>query len=175
MAQFLANRNFLGMGHHKLILDDDFKEEFSLVAVHCSEEDYKMAYLLNRHLDLGLKREAVDLDYSNQGLKATFSLFQYTSDLLYTSYDLVTNKCKSTEQNVLGEGGLFSEEASEKNITAYLLPEHKKVDFFLKIYSEFSTIPLRNIIATVNEIKQVISAYEVAPENIKSKNNLIFD
>ena len=163
------------MGHHKLVLDDDFKEEFSLIAVHCSEEDYKMAYLLNRHLGLGLKRETADLDYSNEGLEATFSLFQYTSELQYTSYDLVTNKCKSTVLNVKGQGGLFSDETSEKNITTYLLPEHKKVDYFLKIYSEFSTIPLRNIIATINEIKQVISAYEVAQESIKAKNNLIFD
>lgn len=163
------------MGHHKLVLDDDFKEEFSLVAIHCSEEDYKIAYFLNRHLDLGLKRDAIDLDYSNDDMEATFPLFQYTSDLQYTSYDLVANKCKSTAQNAQVQGGLFSEEASEKYIITYLLPEHKKVDFFLKISSEFSTIPLRNIIATVNKIKQVISAYKIDPESIKSKNNLIFD
>lgn len=163
------------MGHHKLVLDDDFKEEFSLIAIHCSEEDYKMAYLLNRHLDLGLRRESVDLYYSNEGLEATFPLFQYTSDLQYTSYDLVANKCKSTVQNLEVQGGLFSEEVSEKKVITFLLPEYKKVDFFLKIYSEFSTIPLRNIIATINEVKQVISAYEVDHESIKSKNNLIFD
>ncbi len=163
------------MGHHKLVLDDDFKEEFSLIALHCSEEDYKMAYLLNKHLNLGLKREAVDLDFSNKGQEATFSLFHFNSSLQYTNYDFVANKCKSVVQNDQNAGGLFEEETSEKNVTTYLLPEYKKVDFFLKIYSEFSTIPLRNIIASINEINQVISAYEVNTENIKSKNNLIFD
>jgi hypothetical protein len=163
------------MGHHKLVLDDDFKEEFSLIALHCSEEDYKMAYLLNKHLNLGLKREAVDLNFSNDHNEARFSLFHFNSSLQYTSYDFVSNKCKSLGLLDESSGGLFGEEASEKNVTTYLLPEFKKVDFFLKIYSEFSTIPLRNIIASINEINQVISAYEVNSEKIKSKNNLIFD
>ena len=26
------------MGTHKLVLDDDFEEDFSLIAIHCSEE-----------------------------------------------------------------------------------------------------------------------------------------
>jgi len=163
------------MGHHKLILDDDFREEFSLIALHCSEEDYKVAYLLNKQLNLGLKREEVDLDYSNEELIATFSLFHFNSDLQYTSYDLVSNKCKAVVQNDQNESGLFSGETSEKNVTTYLIPEFKKVDFFLKVYSEFATIPLRRIIASINEINQVISAYEVDTDNIKSKNNLIFD
>ncbi len=163
------------MGHHKLVLDDDFKEEFSLIAIHCSEEDYKMAYLLNSHLDLGLRRELVDLEYSREGREATFSLFQFKSELQYTTYDLVTNKCKSLVLNTQGPNDLFSGGGSEKNVTTYLLPELKKVDFFLKIYSEFSTIPLRNINTAINDIKQVISAYEIDSESIKSKNNLIFD
>ena len=33
------------MASHKLILEDDYQEEFSLIAIHCSEEPYKMAYI----------------------------------------------------------------------------------------------------------------------------------
>jgi hypothetical protein len=163
------------MGHHKLMLDDDFKEEFSLLAVHCSEEAYKVAYLLNKHLGLRLKREEIDLDYSNNGLGATFPLFQFKNNLQYTTYNLVANKCKSIVGVIESSGGLFGNDASEKFTTTYLLPEYKKVDFFFKIFSEFETIPLRKIIANINEIKEVISAYEVETENLKSKTNLIFD
>lgn len=163
------------MAHHKLLLDEDFKEEFSLLAIHCSEEAYKMAYLLNKHLRLRLKREEVDLDYSNNGLEVTFPLFQFKNKLHYTTYNLVANKCKSLSANVQSSGGLFDDDASDKMISTYLLPEYKKVDYFLKIQSEFETIPLRKILSDINEIKQVISVYEIEAENIKSKNNLIFN
>lgn len=163
------------MAHHKLMLDEDFNEEFSLLAIHCSEEAYKMAYLLNTHLGLQLEREKIDLEYSNNGFEATFPLFQYVNDLQYTTYYLVANKCKLAVANEPGTGDLFELEPTEKMKTTFLLPEFSKVDFFLKIQSDFTTIPIRKIIASINEIKQVISSYEIANEKIKSKNNLIFD
>lgn len=163
------------MGHLKLLLDDDYKEEFSLIAIHCSEESYKMAFLINKQLGLCLKREKLDLDYSSNGLAVTFPLFQFTSNIQYNTYYLVANKCRSMEANVQSSGGLFGNDTSEKMVATYLLPEYKKVDFFMKIQSEFENIPLRKIIANINEIKQVISAYEVEIDNLKSKNNLIFD
>ena len=72
-------------------------------------------------------------------------------------------------------GGLFAEMVSEKSTVHYLLPELKKVDYFLKIYSDFDTVPLRKFLSEINEIKQIISAYIVETEHIKAKNNLIFD
>ena len=36
------------MINHKLVLENDFQEEFSLIAIHCSEEPYKMAYMINK-------------------------------------------------------------------------------------------------------------------------------
>jgi hypothetical protein len=87
----------------------------------------------------------------------------------------VANKCKSLSANVQSSGGLFDNDASDKMISTYLLQEYKKVDYFLKIESEFETIPLRKILSEINEIKQVISVYEIEAENIKFKNNLIFN
>ena len=48
------------MGTHKLVLDDDFAEDFSLIAIHCSEEPYKVAYILNQFARLKLRREKSD-------------------------------------------------------------------------------------------------------------------
>lgn len=163
------------MAQHKLILDDDTEEDFSLLALHCSEEDYKMAFLLNKHLGLRLEREKMDLDFSNEGLVVTFPIFYFESDFQYTTYYLVANKCKTIVTNLDVSGGLFETDIPDKILTTCLLPEYKKVDFFLKIQSEFENIPLRKIIASINQIKQVISAYEVDAEQIKSKRNLIFD
>jgi len=156
-------------------MDDDTKEAYSLIAIHCSEESFKVAYLLNQQLSLQLRREKLDLDFSNQGLEVTFPLFHFEDKMQYTSYDLVANKCKSEIANMSSSGGLFGDIPSKKTVTTYLLPELKKVDYFLKIHSEFEVIPLRKIISSINEIKQVISAYLAETETLKSKNNLIFD
>ena len=162
------------MAHHKLELEDDFKETYSLVAIHCSEEAYKMAYILNKYVGLRLKRRNVDLEYSNKGLEITFSLFEYEDFIQYTTYNLVANKCKSEIANVQSSSGLFSSELPETVVT-YLLPEHKRADYFLKIYSDFEIIPMRKLVFEINQIKQVISAYTIDAEELKSKSNLIFD
>ena len=161
--------------HHKLILDEDLDEPFTLIAIHCSEEDYKLAYLLNQHLGTGFKRKKVDLDFSANGLKINFPLYDFEDKKKHFHYYLVANSCHSVEENLLNSPGLFAALVSDKATTHFLLPEFKNVDYFLKIYSENDILPLRKLLAEINEIKQVISAYSVEVENIKSKNNLIFD
>ena len=163
------------MAVHKILLDDDFAEDFSLVAIHCSEEAYKVAYLINRHLKLCLKRRKQDLLISNKGQDMNFPIFHFEDQFQYTDYHLVSNRSKAKITNEAIENGLFAGTISEKSVTTYVLPEFKKADFFLKIESEFEQIPLRKNIAIINEIKQVISAYEIEPIQIKSNNNLIFN
>lgn len=163
------------MATHKLIIEDEIDEEFALVGLHCSVEDYKLAYLLNQHLKTRFKRKRTDLDFSTEGLLITFPIYQFEDAFKYSSFYLVANKCRSTEASLQSSGGLFSDVFSEKQTLKYLLPELKNVDYFLKIYSDFENVPLRKIISEINGIKQIISAYQIDTENIKSKNNLIFD
>lgn len=163
------------MANHKLIFDEDFEENFTLIAIHCSEEAYKMAYLMNQHLNLGLKRKRKDLDFSTEGLLITFPLYNFEDAHKYTHFYLVANKCKSVEASLQSSGGLFAELVSEKSTVHYLIPEFKKIDYILKIYSDFETVPLRKFLSEINEIKQVISAYTLEIDTVKSKNNLIFD
>lgn len=161
------------MTTYKLVLDDDGEETFSLLAIHCSEEGYVLAYLLNKHLGFHLKRERLDLNYVNNGLETSFPLFQYENNVQYTAYNLVANKCKSVAANVNSSGGLFIDDASEKTVITHLIPEYSKVDYFLKIHSEYENIVLRNVITEINDITRIISAYEIGVDSLKSKNNLI--
>ena len=163
------------MALHKLVLEDDFSNEFSLIAIHCSEEAYKMAYMLNKHVPLRLVRKPLDIDFSNNGLVVTFPIFEYEDEMTYNTYNLVSNKSKSLFAKVHSSGGLFDEITSEKTITTFLLNEFKKVDYFLKIHSDYEKVPTRNLISAINEIEQVISAYSIDTEKIKSKHNLIFN
>ncbi len=163
------------MAIHKLVLEDDFSNEFSLIAIHCSEEAYKMAYMLNKHVPLQLVRKPLDIDFSNNGLVVTFPIFEYEDVMTYNSYNLVSNKSKSFSAKVHSSGGLFDEISSEKTVTTFLLNEFKKVDFFLKIHSDYEKVPTRNLISAINKIEQVISAYSIDTDKIKSKHNLIFN
>ena len=163
------------MANYKLILDDDYKDEFTLIAIHCSEDPYKMAYLLNKHLSLQLQRKRTDLDFSKQGLEISFPWFEFEDQTDYTYYDLLANKCKSVSARTVASGGLFETEESEELITEHLLPEMKTADFLLKITSDFQVVPVRSVLHDINTINQVISAYTVEVDKLKSKNNLIFD
>jgi len=55
-----------------------------------------------------------------------------------------------------------------------LLPELKKVDYFLKIKNNHDTFDIEQVIKTINTIERISTVYAVIPEKIKSKNNLIF-
>ncbi len=161
------------MIHHKLDMEEECEELFTLIAVHCSEEAYKVAYLMNQNLNTRFKRRRLDVDFASEGMMVTFPIFDFMDEFNYSQFYLVANKCRIAEAGLQSSGGLFSEIGTEKD--HFLLPEFKKVDYFLKIYSDFEKISLQNLVSQINNIEQIVSAYEVETENIKSKNNLIFD
>ena len=163
------------MAHYKLLLEDDAKEHYSLVAIHCSLEAYKMAFFLNKHLQFRLLRRRVDLEFSKKGLEITFPLFEFIDEHHYTTYFLVANKCKTLKARTVASGGLFENDASDETITHYLMPAYKQVDFFLKIDSEYDQVPIRKLLMQLNEVNEIISAYTVDTTTLKSKENLIFD
>ena len=163
------------MGVQRLVLTDDLAEDFLLVAIHCSEEAFKVAFLLNQFANTRLSRSRVDLEYSNDGLEISFPLFDYEDKMRYINYDLVANKCVSKSARIASSGGLFEGDNISEMVTTYLIPEYKKVDFFLKISTDAPSVAIRKIVTDINTIKQVISAYQVDTEQLKSRNNLIFD
>jgi hypothetical protein len=89
-------------------------------------------------------------------------------------WDLVENK-KVVETNEIDSNiDLFSNTKSSFSTTTYLLPEYKKVDFFIKIENAESEIDLDKVISKISKIEAIKLVYSLAKENIKSKNNLIF-
>jgi len=159
----------------KLSLDDFFEEEeFTLIAIHCVLEHYRVAYLINKHLNISLKRDLKDV--KNSKLNTEFALFEYLDVNTDNIYNLVANQCKMATEKTdrLRLNNLFSEEKSINDTTYYLIPEQKKVSYFLKIDAEFTTNKTQVILNKILEIPQIITAYYVDANNLKSKNNLIF-
>ena len=58
--------------------------------------------------------------------------------------------------------------------TYHLIPEYKKVNYFLKIDNE-TVYNEKLILNKIQEIPQVITAYSIDADQLKSKDNLIFN
>ena len=158
------------MALHKLLVDDFYDDTYKLIAIHCGLEDYRLAYLLNQSLDLRLQRKAEDLDM--EYLKASYSIFEWNNVSQYITWNLVANVCKK-EEDSLYSTGLF--QTNEKVIKTFnLVPEYKKVDYFIKISDEIQNVNEKLILNKLQNIPQIITSYTVNPTKLKSKDHLIF-
>lgn len=159
------------MALHRLLVDEFYDASYSLLAIHCSLEDYRLAYLLNKHLGLNLKRQPQDLDYKY--FAASYAIYEWEDEQQYTTWNMVTNICKKEEDALQSSGSLF-DESSKVLKTYYLMPEFKNVDYLIKITNENQALNEKIILNKVQSIPQVVTAYSIDIEHVKSKDNLIF-
>lgn len=161
------------MAVHKLILDDVFEESlYTLIAIHCRIEDYRLAYLLNKYLGVTLSRRSSDIDYKNG--QGSYSIFEWEDHKQLVTWSLVSNICKTEELQETDYKSLFDNQEKITK-TFQLLPEHKTVNYFLKIDSEFSFSKEKYILDNILKIPQIATAYSVDSSELKSKDNLIFN
>lgn len=159
------------MAVHKLLVDDFYDASFSLIAIHCRLDDFRLAYLLNKHLDINLVRMPQDLDYKY--LDANYSIYEWEDKQQQTIWNLISNVCKKEEASLQSSGSLFNTEEIILK-TYHLLPEFDKVDFFIKISTDEESIDERELIEKLQRIPQLITSYSIDTDQIKSKDNLIF-
>ena len=75
------------MAVHKLVFDDFDDVDYSLFALHCAIEDYRLAFHINNTFKTNLKRTKEDLDFKDS--KASFSLFEWENTNLKTTWNLI--------------------------------------------------------------------------------------
>jgi hypothetical protein len=153
---------------HSLEMDDFCEEEYSLIGIHSTLEDYKLAYLLNKYLNTRFYKAKEDLEFVREKKKASFSIYNYENINYDFDWYLIGNSYRTENQVISTELLLTSETKT------YLIPEKKKVDFFLKICGESE---YEFVVKTINKIKDidnVITAYSIDKDTLKSKDFLIF-
>ncbi|MDG1793815.1 MAG: IPExxxVDY family protein [Flavobacteriaceae bacterium] len=160
------------MGVHKLLVDDFEDTNYTLLAIHCDLEDYRLAYLLNQHLATRLARMKEDLDFVAS--TASFSVFEWSNTHLQTDWHLIKNNCLTEEDAPISQG-LFAESTDKTWTVHYLLSEHQTVDYFLKINTGGGIINEKGILNTIQNISKVSTAYSVDVLQLKSKEYLIFN
>lgn len=162
--------------HHKLLLEDDeITERFFLFAIHCSEEPFKIAFILNKQAQLCLKRANSDLQVSINKNEVLFPVFNFEDTFLYTKYNLVANKSNLINPQTEETSNLFSTVKTEKHLVHYLIPKQQKVDYFLKVSAENENKIPENLLSKINNIQQIISAYTIDTAYFKPINHLISD
>lgn len=160
------------MAMHKLLVDDFYDDSFLLLAVHCRLEDYRLAFILNKHLELRLVRKEQDLDYNY--FAASYAIYEWEDSKLDTVWNLVANSCKRQENSIQSSGSLFENQLVITK-TNYLVPELKKAEFLIKISNENQRLDEKKILKTIQAIPQIITVYSADLDKIRSKEHLIFN
>ncbi|MEM9077740.1 MAG: IPExxxVDY family protein [Bacteroidota bacterium] len=147
------------------IIEAYYDDDFQLIAIHSGLEDFSLAYALNNFCGLRLQRTENDLSYQEN---LSFSMFDWEDQINQNYWVLFSNTC---DQEIGISEGLFFNDVFQR--TNYLISEQKEVDYFLRMDTEDMTIR-DTILKTINTIPNIVTAYSIDPNALKSKNNLIF-
>ncbi len=160
------------MAIHKLHFDEFDEVDYDLIAIHTSLEDYRLAYFMNQNLPVLLHKSKDEIEISIKEGITHFSRFFFEDPKNEMSWNLVQNKNEVTLQKKDNQQNLFANTNLEVSTKVYLLPEFKKVDYFLKIENASQTV--ESITNSINTIDRISAVYAVDSRKVKSKNNLIF-
>lgn len=152
------------MQTHSLSLDILSDDEYFLIGIHTTLEDYKLAYLLNKNLGTSFSKLKEGLDFE----KTSFSLFNYSNKKYDFEWFLLANSSKRENQTESNKLLLIAE------TKMYLIAEKKKVDFFIKISGSVQYSFVLETIDKIKKIDQVITSYSIDKNTLKSKDFLIF-
>lgn len=157
------------MAIHKIQINDFISDDYELIAIHSTIEDYKLAFLLNRVLGTQLQKNNSNIEIAIQEGKSSFSNFLYDDEKNDVVWSLVENKTTIlTSKNKVAQ--LFD----SIEVTVFLLPEFKKADYLLKIENIDHDFDEVEMIEKILSIKNITTVYTIDKTNLKSKNNLIF-
>lgn len=160
------------MGMYKILLEDSIGYDFTLIAIHGSLEPYYLAYLLNKHLGVQLSRSREDLMVTHSETTASYPCFEFNDRRQYIDYYVLSNKCKVAVKDE-SFVGLFESEQAVK--TTYFIPEMPQVDYFIKVVEDGYAFAKAKTLKTLNQIPQIVTAYDVNVSTLKTKENLIFE
>jgi hypothetical protein len=162
------------MANHKLELGEFDAIDYDLIAIHTALEDYRLAYFINKKLAINLSKCQHEIQITIKEGETSFSRFSYYDKEKSITWDLIQNKNEVIQEKKDNSKNLFSNTTLEVLTKVYLIPEFKKVDYFLKIEHTEENVNILYIQNILNKIKSVSTVYKVDTKIIKSKNNLIF-
>ncbi|MDP4656723.1 MAG: IPExxxVDY family protein [Algoriphagus sp.] len=128
--------------------------DFELLGIVSPIRDYRMAWLINKELELSLvKEEDLELEFLNS---EKLEIAQYFLSLPHGFIQLLKNKALNSTQQL-----------------AYLIPELKNIDYFLLVQDETEQLDLSSFMEKLAQNSLVQSIVRVDISKLKSKENLL--
>ncbi len=158
----------------KLQIDDFDEVSFDLIAIHSSLEDYRLAFFLNQKLPVLLEKSKKPIEVMTKNGEVCFTKFTYFDINQDLGWNLFQNKNEIEIIETINNQNLFMNTEMAIATPVFMLPEFKKVDFFLKIENQNSNYNIVEIVSKIKKIKSISTVYHIDNQSIKSKNNLIF-
>lgn len=136
----------------KLFVEPIF--DFELLGLVSPVKDYKMAWLINRELDLNLiKSDNIQIEFLSA---PQLEISQYFLSLPHGFIQLLKNKALNTSQQL-----------------AYLIPELRNLDYFLLVQDQTQQTSISTFIDHLAKNPYIQSVVRLDISKIKSKENLL--
>ena len=127
--------------------------DFALIAITTSLRDYRICYYINKYLDFNFaKGPDLEVDLVQGNGPVFFSKYNHHWEASETDFYFIANK---------GSDG-------------YLVPEMRRVDYFIMIKNYIAADELDKIVTDLNRIQEIVAAVKIDPKKIKSRENLLF-
>lgn len=132
----------------KLSLDLDFV----LIAITASLKDYVLCHKINTSLNFEFEKiDDHEVYFNIDEAPLAFSKYYYFVEQGEVEYYIVNNR----------------------NAEGFLIPEMKKVDFFMIIHQYIDKEDLNYMVTGINKLPDIQVAAQIDPAKLKSKENLI--
>ncbi|MEB2776227.1 IPExxxVDY family protein [Algoriphagus sp. D3-2-R+10] len=136
----------------KLLIEHTY--DFELLGLVSPVRDYKMAWLINRDLDLDLiKSEDLLLEFLTL---PSLKISQYFLSLPHGFVQLLRNKALNSTNQV-----------------SYLIPELKSMDYFLLVQDETFQISINTFANQLAKNRYIQNVMKLDVSKLKSKENLL--
>ncbi len=147
-----------------LIIDDSIY----LIGINSTLENHQLVFKLNRDLNLNFVRSKQDIDLPLEN--AYYSHFFSKNKSREIIYELFSNKFKKISfPKKINNLYLFNSPFSKE---VYLLKEYKEADYFVKSIDQKNQLKLIN---DIRKIPYISIIYDLNSDEIKNKENLIFN
>ncbi len=136
----------------KLLIEHTY--DFELLGLVSPVKDYKMAWLINRDLDMNLiKSEDLLLEFMTL---PSLKISQYFLTLPHGFVQLLRNKALNSTNQV-----------------SYLIPELKSMDYFLLVQDETFQISINTFVNQLAKNRYIQNVMKLDVNKLKSKENLL--
>jgi hypothetical protein len=127
---------------------------FTLIGISCHVKDYRISFLLNKHLGINfLKMEDLKITLNTKKEPTEFSLYYYYDEDYFNKYYLVSNR-------------------SQEYVLA---PELKQLDFLMIVEGDFKKSQKDHLLKNIRSIPNLLLAYEINFVEIKNHEMLLND